>query len=265
MTSDMSGSSEFDHVVSEAEALASYIARHGDAIPDDRGQLREELFRAVSEAKSEYSPQKYQALMSAYAKVTAITYKERGVSGRTVLDTQQKNPRVVRSLVSISRRPMIIGIVLFFLALFLEVLMGWQTRVSDPEGQLGGGGRSVYYALGVLYPYLLPAAWGAIGSCIFLAKRISDELLHMSYERLRQRGNYSRIFLGSILGVVTVSLFFPEMKKDRVTAGSASLLPATLAFVSGLGVKPVYAAFESLSEELARRFGKSGRSEGDSR
>ena len=110
----MGGSAEFEQVVSEAEALASYIAHQGDAIPDDRGQLREELFRAVSEARSGYSAEKYQALMSAYAKVTAITYKERGVSGRTIIDTQRKNPRVVRSLMSISRRPMIIGIVLFF-------------------------------------------------------------------------------------------------------------------------------------------------------
>ena len=262
----MSGSAEFEQVVSEAEALASYIGLHqGDAIPDDRGQLREELFRAVSEARSGYSAEKYQALMSAYARVTAITYKERGVSGRTILDTQRKNPRVVRSLMSISRRPMIIGIVLFFLALFLEVLMGWQVRVSDPEGELAGGKLSVYYALDTLYPYLLPAAWGAIGSCIFLAKQISDALFDMSYERLRQRGTYSRIFLGSILGVVTVSLFFPEMKEQKITAGSVNLLPATLAFVTGLGVKPIYAAFESLSEELARRFQRTGDSNGGSR
>ena len=114
----------------------------------------------------------------------------------------------------------------------------------------------------------MPAVWGGIGSCIFLAKRISDALSAMSYERLRQRGTYSRIFLGSILGFVTVSVFLPELRENGAGADSAVLGKAVLlAFVTGLGVKPVYAAFESLSEELARRFGKtadSGRDPGRS-
>ena len=262
----MSGSSGFEGVVSEAEALATYIAQHGDSISDE--QIRKELFEAVSEAKSdEYSAEKYQALMSAYAKVTAITYEERRVNGRTILDTQRKDPNLLLPSIPRSRRPMLIGILLFFSALLLEVLMSWQARVLDPEVEFASSGFKlfVYYVLGTLYPYLLPAVWGAIGSCIFLAKHISDELLHMSYERARQRGNYSRMFLGSILGVVTVSLLFPEMKEDRITAGSVSLLPATLAFVTGLGVKPIYAAFESMSEKLADRFEKAGKTDGGSR
>lgn len=257
-------SEEFKELVSEADALATYIAQQGDSIPDD-GQLREELFKAVSEAKSKYSLEKYQPLMSAYAKVTAITYKERGVNGRTILDTQRKNRNFVLYSTSVSRRPMMIGIFLFVVALLLEASMGWQARFSDPEVELAGGKLLCYHMLGALYPLLLPAIWGGIGSCIFLAKRISDELFDMSYERSRQRGTYSRIFLGSILGVVTVSLFFPELKEQKITAGSINLRPATLAFVSGLGVKPIYGAFESLSKELARRIKGTGSSDGGSR
>ena len=48
---------EFGQIILEADALATYIARHGDVIPDDRSQLREDLFRTVSEARSDDSPQ----------------------------------------------------------------------------------------------------------------------------------------------------------------------------------------------------------------
>ena len=63
----------------------------------------------------------------------------------------------------------------------------------------------------------------------------------------------------------SVSLFFPELKERKITVGSVSLLPATLAFVAGLGVSPIYGAFESLSRELARRIKGTGDSEGGSR
>ena len=258
----MSDLAEFKELISEADALATYIAQHGDSIPDD--QLRKGLFEAVSEARSGYSAEKYQALMSAYAKVTAITYKDHGINGRTIIDTQHKKPRPLRAGPLPSRRPMMLGMALFVLALCLEVLMAWQVGISDPE-KLKGSKLLGYHMLGALYPLLLPAIWGGIGSCIFLAKRISDALFKISYEISRQRGTYSRIFLGSILGVVTVSLFFRELGEEKITVGSVSLLPATLAFVAGLGVSPIYGAFESLSRELARRIKGTGDSEGGSR
>ena len=107
---------------------------------------------------------------------------------------------------------------------------------------------------------LSPALWGGLGACIFLTKRISDKLFELAYEESRMRGDVTRIFLGSMLGVVAVVLIFPDFT-ERVVLGEASLGPATVAFVAGLGVKPVYAAFESLSEELARRF--SGKRQAD--
>ena len=258
----MSDLADFNRLISEADALATYIAQHGDSMPDD-GQLREELFKAVSEARSGYSAENYQVLMSAYAKVTAITYKERRVNGRTILDTQRKNPNFLLYSTSVSRRPMMIGIFLFLSALLLEASMEWRARVSDPE--LVCGECKLYYALGALYPYLLPAIWGGIGSCIFLAKRISDELFEMSYERSRQRGTYSRIFLGSILGVVTVSLLSPVLGEEKFTVGSVDLGPIALAFLTGLGVKPIYKVFDSLTKDLARRLQTTRDAEGGSR
>ena len=67
------------------------------------------------------------------------------------------------------------------------------------------------------------------------------------------RGDLTRVFLGAMLGVVVVVLFFPSFGEEALL-GESGWAPGMAAFIAGLGVKPVYAAFESLSEELARRF-----------
>ena len=160
--------------------------------------------------------------MSTYAKVTAFTYKERGVNGRTILDTQTKSSS---PLLSTRNRPMTIGVTLFILALILEVLIRWKSGVSDPS-QLTGIKAFAYPMIGTLSNFLIPAFWGGIGACIFLTKRISDKLFEMAYEESRLCGSIPRIFLGAMLGVVVVSLFFPDLK-EQVAVGSVNLLPAT--------------------------------------
>ena len=54
-------------------------------------------------------------------------------------------------------------------------------------------------------------------------------------------------------------LVFPDFE-ERVMIGDTTFGPPLVAFIAGLGVKPIYAAFETLSEELANRFsGKSNK------
>lgn len=240
---------ELDQLIAEAEALAFYVSRHGDSLSNDHGPLRDGLFKAIANAKSAPSSHHWRDLMSAYAKVTTVTYKERGVNGITILDTQSKRSR---KFLAARDRPMVIGLMLFISALITEVLIQWRSGVSDPS-TLTGFQAFAYLLIGTLSTFLVPAFWGGIGSCIFLMKRISDKLFDMAYEKARVRGDGTRIFLGAMLGVVTVVLLFPNFS-DRIILGKVNLAPATAAFIAGLGVKPIYAGFESLSEELARRF-----------
>ena len=83
-------------------------------------------------------------------------------------------------------------------------------------------------------------------------KRLSDKLFDMAYEEARLRGDVTRIFLGAMFGVVIVVLVFPSFG-EQIQLGEVNLMPATAAFVAGLGVKPVYAGFEAMSEGLASR------------
>jgi len=239
-------------LIAEANALALYVARHGDALPDDNGKaLYTELLQAIADATPSCSADHWRALMKAYAEVTAITYANRGINGRTILDTQTKHPSSWRRLFVPRNRPVTIGAALFVSALLMEGLMSWIGRISDP-GTLTGVQHFAYFSGGALSSFLVPAAWGGIGACVFLMKRLSDKLFDMAYEEARLRGDVTRIFLGAMFGVVIVVLFFPSFG-DQIQLGEVNLMPATAAFIAGLGVKPVYAGFEAMSEGLASR------------
>ena len=244
---------DFDELIKEATALAMYVARHGDSLSGKEAKdLYRKLITAVADAKSVRSVANWKSLMGTYQEVTAVTYKERGVNGRTLLDTQAKLPVALKWLSVPRIRPTVIGVGLFALAMTFQVLEDWSGNVSDP-GTLTGVRALGYALISALYEFVAPAIWGGIGACVFLMKRLSDKLFEMAYEESRLRGDVTRIVLGAMLGVVVVVLFFPDFG-EQIQFGEAGLAPVTAAFVAGLGVKPVYAGFESLSEELARRF-----------
>ena len=245
---------EANRLLEEANALVLYVSRYGDSLPagsDEKQDPHKNLLNAITEFQKTRSPGDWEKLMSAYAALTAVTYKERGINGRTILDTQAGKFEL-RQLFSSRYRSMTIGVIFFVLALPLEVFTRWSSGVSD-AAELNGFLAWVFPIVNILSSFLLPALWGGIGACIFLAKRISDKLFDMAYEEARMRGGMIRVFLGSMLGVVTVVLFFPDFREQMVL-GELTLAPAMVAFIAGLGVKPVYAAFETISEELARRF-----------
>lgn len=249
-----------ESLLAEANALAIYVARHGDTgLGEDDALDRAsyaDLLTAISAVSESPSPSGWQTLMTTYAKVTSVTYAKRGVNGRTILDTANGRLRTpgappkgrlarlvpgwLRSLGVRRFRPVWIAVVLFAVALVMEVAM-------TPALV---GAESIWAKLVVaLAPLLVPALWGGIGACTFLMKRLSDKLFELAYEESRQQGEVVRVVLGAVIGVVATQLF-AEFSSD------GSRLPVmTTAFIAGLGVKPVYAAFESLIEALARRLG----------
>ena len=124
-------------------------------------------------------------------------------------------------------------------------------------------------------PLAIPALWGGIGACTFLAKHLSNKLSQQAYERARQQGDIVRIFLGAMIGVfaVVVSTDFGSSMGELgapgagdTSAGDTSggdmsaddpapiaMGAVVIAFASGLAVKPIYAAIETLANSLASR------------
>ena len=250
-----------DKLIAEAEALVSYVAGHGASDPNfpDGVERLKELTEAVELANAEARPEpideRWTRLVVAYERLASVTYARRGVNGRTVLDTQGRlagddRGGWLRSLPRVKKRTMvvIIGVLLAAVGIGLEFLV----ELSGVPGGALAMSEMFKAALKAVGHFAMPAAWGGLGACVFLAKRMSDKLYRMQYEEARTRGYGTRIFLGSTIGVVTASIAFPELDAQFM-AGSTGLAPPAVAFVAGLSVKPVYAAFEALSEGIAAR------------
>ncbi|MGO1118645.1 hypothetical protein ACTL6U_08070 [Rhodovibrionaceae bacterium A322] len=250
-------------LLAEAEALALYVSRHGNVLTQDQSSLHAGLLEAIGNFRAEQSAGNWAALHGAYRQVTAITYQANQVNGRTILNTQEK-VGVLSSFFffrSARYRPIVIGFLLFIGAMGLELLANWATGINS-DSQLNSPLKRLLYAVDLsLMTFLLPAVWGGIGACVFLMKRLSDKLFDQAYESSKVKGDMTRIFLGAMLGVVVVVLFFPEAA-DVETLGNFTFGPASAAFIAGLSVKPVYAAFEAQSEKLTAYFTRKSEQQG---
>ena len=250
-----------DNLIAEAEALVHYVAGHGatDTLGTDGAERLKALAEAVEVANADAHPEpiseRWTRLIVAYERLASVTYAGRGVNGRTVLDTQGRpacdgRNGWLRFFPRMKKRNwvVIMGLLLAAVGIGLEVLVEW-SRVPSGASVVSEEFKAALKAVG---HFAMPATWGGLGACVFLAKRMSDKLYRMQYEEARTRGFGTRIFLGSTIGVVTASIAFPELD-TQFTAGETGLRPPAVAFVAGLSVKPVYAAFEALSEGIAAR------------
>ena len=162
---DVKPGRDLEDLIAEARALALYVSRHGDALSGDNHELHEELLAAIAKFVDQPSTSGWRELMTAYAKVTAVTYKERGVNGRTILDTKLAGNTRFWQSGSPKDRPIRIGILFFVLALLLELLMNWSGGVSDAT-TLGWIG-SLAHLIGTTLSNLLSPALTAyrVGIC----------------------------------------------------------------------------------------------------
>ena len=183
---------EGNTLLEEAKALALYVGRHGNGLFEEnagsggKDDPCDALLAAIANATSSPSAASWTMLMEAYARVSSVTYEKRGVNGRSVLDTANAGLR------SVSLRPLWIGVILFVIALVVHAV---------PHLFSDGFGVTL---MGALNPLLIPALWGGVGACTFLAKHLSNRLSEQAYERVRQQGDVVRIFLGAMIGVFAV-------------------------------------------------------------
>jgi hypothetical protein len=242
---------EKDDLIAEAEALALFVARRGDLLAGDEKRIA--AYQALREAINEAATRQdgdNAALLGAYSSISAFTYAELGVNGRTILDTNGRKfiarhatedaarpkLRVTYLLSKPRHRPLLIGgILLFMVAAYEGILL-----------ILGGTPNSsnIIAAMTKAKELLVPLVWGALGTCTFLMKKLSDRLSEFAFEETRARGMEARVFLGAILALIVVELLRKEL---------GDFPSYLIAFLAGLGIKPVYAAIEGLVEGLAAR------------
>jgi hypothetical protein len=95
--------------------------------------------------------------------------------------------------------------------------------------------------------YFSPFMWGALGSCVYILKRISDEAAAYRFDPDKFQGWQTRALLGAVLGGTITYIV------DPAAFTSATLSSTAVAFLSGLGTKIVYGGLERLITLLSEK------------
>lgn len=245
----------------EADALVWYFARHCPGGSDDKASAAyAELVQALSTAHEKKDEASYQGLMVSYHGLACFTFGEHEVHGKSILDTTRR-PRTLRARVLDKRRlPVVLGIVFFGLALLFEMLDVWSRSILGAGGAANAGASISAASTGFFWasvlasciPLLGPVAWGALGACTALAKRVSDRLTAMSFEENRMQALTARIFLGAALALILDILVFVEGRSSQVDAATLGFGPIAGAFLAGLFVQHIYGALEALMRRVSR-------------
>ena len=242
----------------EAEALVWYFARHSPGGSDeDASAAYCELVKALSASFENEDENTYENLMVSYHKLARFTFAANEVHGKSILDTTVQNRS--RPWRDKRRLPVCLGLVFFGLALVFQALDAWTESVVGAKVAAADSAVDSAVSLKFLFasllasciPLLTPVAWGALGACTALAKRVSDRLSAMSYEDNRMQALTSRIFLGAALALVLDILVFVEGTSADGNGENLGFGPIAGAFLAGLFVQHIYGALEMLTRRVA--------------
>ena len=244
----------------EADVLAWYFARHSPGgLNGQAATAYSDLVQALSAAHEREDESTYRELMVSYHKLACYTFAAHEVHGKSILDTT-RGPKTWRGRLFDRRRlPVVLGLLFFGLALLFQMLDAWTQAVLGQDGAKAGTEGTSTVSTELLWatllasciPLLVPVAWGALGACTALAKRVSDRLSAMSFEENRMRALTARIFLGAALALVLDILVFVEGGSVAGDGESLGFGPIAGAFLAGLFVQHIYGALETLMRRVS--------------
>ncbi|MCV2884169.1 hypothetical protein OE749_05640 [Aestuariibacter sp. AA17] len=221
----------------EVKALLKYAAENKILVPEhDLIVLQTHIVESDTQREHTLQEQvlNFGEVHRAYANLCSLTYP---VSGQTVVDS---------NATKLSVAAIIVFTVLFFgLAITNEIMALYFGDIDVPEeSELADIVWFQEYVLNTLSPLF----WGAIGSCIYLLKRISDFKKAKTFSRDKLQGWGTRITLGAVLGGVIQYVF------DTDVISSSGIDDNALALLVGLSVKVVYGAVEKTVDTLVEKF-----------
>ena len=268
------------HWSNDAEGKAST----GNEVPSEASSAYAALVKTLSASQDKEDESSYQELMISYQKLANYTFAKYGVHGKSIMDTT----RQTSSFFDKRRQPVVYGVFFFILALMFQALDTWSelnlalsaaeantsaVNEGTPNESLGGSADvgveganqgideassttvpefGLAVVLASCLPLLVPAAWGALGACTALAKRVSDRLSAMTFEENRMQALSSRIFLGAALALVLDILVFVERDQSQQNGLDLGFGPIAGAFLAGLFVKQIYGALENLMGRISQ-------------
>jgi hypothetical protein len=241
--------------LSEVNALIRYASENGiDPPGPDPKKSEETTLKLLNDAVLRYRQRKADpsgeappadegniesTIIYHYARLTQHTRVDgHMIHGRTLIDTRNSG----RALFML----MVTTLILTVLAITNEVFVSWAADTTIPVA----GKAFVHFFTEHILKHLMPFVWGALGGCIYLSMRLYNIARHRAFDRSKYHGWMLRVLLASIIGAVTFYIIEPT----KLTSNGVPIEAKTLAFLSGLGVKVVYGAFEKLVDTIVEKF-----------
>jgi hypothetical protein len=243
----------------EVTALIKFVTERG---LDKDAKITGRLSQAVANLQASTDPKvrtvKTKQVIKLYGELSALTYPTLGVNGKTVLDSDNiRNCKV--EILGVCFKPRAWKELAWLIGSFAFAVLTEGMRVYySAEGSSGGTSagwvqavldeRTVFDLYQLVLVYLLPFFWGAVGASIYLLRNAADLVANRTFDAQSAQGTAARVVLGGVFGAVIVHLFFDSVPE---TASTFALGPSAAAFLSGLGIRAVYGAFEKVVDTLA--------------
>lgn len=221
--------------VAEVNALVRYAL---EKKKDPEGGIISSLEAAKAQwEKNSDDPQKYNHMLKNYVVLSAKTAP---ISGRVLLDSEYSGRHLCWLVLS--------TVLLIFVAAAEGVLRFALQDLTPPHHFELFSAHGIQYVLDYLNPYV----WGALGACVYLLKHLYDIASRQQFDAVLFRGWWVRLVLGAVLGGV-VNQIFNFQSEEGAAVAVAELSKNAVAFLTGLGVRVVYGAFERAVQLLAEK------------
>ncbi len=243
--------------VCEVETLVLWATDRGIA-GDEKPGVIERIINQLTEFEEATTPDKQKAcikaLMPLYVELIELVRQreKRDINGKRILQCRNRF-RYLWGIYSVS-------ILSLLAALFVEG--GLHLTQVYPNSlyhiDIHGVSLPVDFNLAAHVLNMIgPFFWGALGSCVYLLKRISDKVNNLTFDQDQLPGWRTRVLLGSLLGGAVTYLFSPAIPYSVVSEGVVRELgPNVIAFTAGIGTKVIYTAIETVIESAARKIRK---------
>lgn len=214
--------------IGEVVALIRYASERGI----NPNGLLEELFEDIARFRDERLIGQAKRILANYTKLCELTQP---VTGRNVYGAE--------NLLFETKWFTISTFLIFLISIGFLAVGLWMRDEPLSDGYFGMPSTVLNHYL----PFLTPFFWGALGSCVFILKKINDEASTLTFDPDQFKGWVTRALLGAVLGGSIIHVI------DQEAFGAVAITSTAIAFLAGLGTKAVYGGLEKVIELLVEK------------
>ena len=221
------------------EALSILVDEYDSLNPRPPMSFRRRIKTRLSETVRPELAEKRAQLITKYASLCEYAYEKYRVNGRSIIDSARASDRAVFEA-------FIWGVVFLILAIGPDIVF---YMFND---------SSAFFPIVSGLVHFSAFFWGGVGSAVFLLKTFSEIAADSRFDQRKLQGIAVRVFLGAAMAYIVVEVFglANALGETTIEGMPFELTAAALAFLTGLGVRAFYGAFEALVDGIHDWFAK---------